>query len=150
MNELGQSMFPSVSLLPSDLWSQRDSITKEEQQTISYFITLSKNFSFRACGISPLLTVADCKNVYSTKTKLEKLKQASQISCYPNPVQEQLTIVNTTSSDAHFSIYNLQGQLLLQGTYIGTPISVADLPSGLYTLVLFETHQPLHARFVKE
>ena len=94
--------------------------------------------------------MADCKNVYSTKTKLEKLKQASQISCYPNPVQEQLTIVNTTSSDAHFSIYNLQGQLLLQGTYIGTPISVADLPSGLYTLVLFETHQPLHARFVKE
>ncbi len=149
VNELGQSMYPSVSLLPSDLWSQRDSITKEEQQTISYFVTLSKNFSFRACGVSPLLTVADCKNVYNTKTSIERVKQAIQISCYPNPVQDQLTVTQTLSTATHFSIYNLQGQLILQGTYNGTPISVSELPSGLYTLVLFDAHQPLQTWFVK-
>jgi hypothetical protein len=149
VNELGQSMYPSVSLLPSDLWSQRDSITKEEQQTISYFVTLSQNFSFRACGVSPLLTVADCKNVYNTRTSIERVKQAIQISCYPNPVHDQLTVAQTLSTATHFSIYNLQGQLILQGTYNGTPISVSELPSGLYTLVMFDAHQPLQARFVK-
>ena len=149
VNELGQSMYPSVSLLPSDLWSQRDSITKEEQQTISYFVTLSKNFSFRACGVSPLLTVADCKNVYNTRTSIERVRQTVQISCYPNPVHDQLTVAQTLSTATHFSIYNLQGQLILQGTYNGTPISVSELPSGLYTLVLFDAHQPLQARFVK-
>jgi len=64
VNELGQTMYPSVTLQPSNSWFQRDSLTNEEVTAISHFVKLSQNFAFRGPGITPLLPITDCKSIY--------------------------------------------------------------------------------------
>ncbi|OYU55361.1 MAG: hypothetical protein CFE25_10495 [Chitinophagaceae bacterium BSSC1] len=54
VNEEGQTMFHTVTMLPSNNWSYRDRITEEEKIAILHFINNSQNFTFSPNGILPL------------------------------------------------------------------------------------------------
>lgn len=56
-------------------------------------------------------------------------------SVYPNPVQDELLIQSDTPIQS-LLLYDLQGRVLLTRTDIpiGTPLSIATLPSGIYFL----------------
>ena len=54
VNEEGQTMFPSVTLEPSNNWNERDCITNEEKIAIKLFIENSQNFCYRQYGILPM------------------------------------------------------------------------------------------------
>jgi len=64
----------------------------------------------------------------------------SNISVYPNPVREQLTITTEQVLLSDYSIYSITGQLMLQGKLLNetTTINVESLPTGIYCLRLAE------------
>lgn len=113
VNEMGQTMYPSVSLLPSNLWNERDSITTEEREAISYFISLSKSFSFKACGILPMENNNDCKDVYGLKTGFEVPADMGTLTLFPNPVINELNIGYFFSDRVQIRVFDFKGCLVL-------------------------------------
>ena len=62
--------------------------------------------------------------------------EAVAFKLYPNPVRQQLTI-ETDATDATLTIYNMQGQQVIQHPVNGTTrISLPALPAGCYTATL--------------
>ncbi len=150
VNELGQSMFPSVSFLPSNTWSGRDSITSDERTAISYFINLSQNFTFRACGISPLSKVYDCQDVYGTNTSIDNVKY-SPLTVYPNPANASIFLesVNLNLNETQICIRDYTGKQVIKTMYTEEGISVADLREGIYTIEIQTIDARYTAKFVK-
>ena len=149
VNEWGQSMYPSVSLLPSDQWSERDSITTEEKEAISHFVNLSKTFSFRACGVLPMENNKDCKNVYGLKTDIENTQSFGSLALYPNPVNTELNINYQASEGVQIYIYDMQGGLVLNKQLDNQMIDVKELNAGVYSIVLMDGNTVLKSRFIK-
>ena len=149
VNELGQSMYPSVSLLPSDQWSQRDSITSQEKEAISHLINLSKTFSFRACGVLPMENYKDCKDVYGLKTGIETTQSIGSLTVYPNPVNSELNINYPISERVQVRIFDLQGRLVLNTSFISQEINITGLNAGIYSLLLTDGSTILRTNFIK-
>ena len=149
VNELGQSMYPSVSLLPSDQWSERDSITTQEKEAISYFINLSKTFSFRACGVLPMENNKDCKYIYGFKTDIENTQSFGSLALYPNPVNNELNVNYQVSEGVQIYIYDMQGSLVLHKNLDSSMLDVKELKAGVYSVVLMDGNTVLKARFIK-
>lgn len=60
-----------------------------------------------------------------------------QVTLYPNPVTDVLRIEASTPGNGSYAIFNLQGQLVQNGTWQGTtPLAVAHLPAGTYVIQL--------------
>jgi len=149
VNELGQSMYPSVTLLPSDQWSQRDSITSQEKEAISHLINLSKSFSFRACGVLPMENYKDCKDVYGLKTGIETTQSIGNLAVYPNPVSSELNINYPISERVQVRIFDLQGRLVLNTSFISQEINITGLNAGIYSLLLTDGSTILRTNFIK-
>ena len=149
VNELGQSMYPSVTLLPSDQWSQRDSITSQEKEAISHLINLSKTFSFRACGVLPMENYKDCKDVYGLKTGIETTQSIGSLTVYPNPVNSELNINYPISERVQVRIFDLQGRLVLNTSFISQEINITGLNAGIYSLLLTDGSTILRTNFIK-
>lgn len=149
VNELGQSMYPSVTLLPSDQWSQRDSITSQEKEAISHLINLSKSFSFRACGVLPMENYKDCKDVYGLKTGIETTQSIGSLTVYPNPVSSELNINYPISERVQVRIFDLQGRLVLNTSFISQEINITGLNAGIYSLLLTDGSTILRTNFIK-
>ena len=72
---------------------------------------------------------------------------------YPNPANDNITIESTiVNKDAMISIYNIQGELLLQQTMLQnkTNVNVSALPSGLYFVKVKTEKGEAVIKFVKE
>lgn len=66
---------------------------------------------------------------------LVSVKPWSNWNVYPNPAREQIQVIQTTTPLAdHYSITDLSGREIQQGTLNNTPITISALPSGLYLL----------------
>lgn len=76
-----------------------------------------------------------------------------QISVYPNPVTDQLNIVNPDGNIQTVSIYNASGQLVLQTAVSYSPIleiNVTNLSNGFYIgAATLNNHQIATFKFVK-
>jgi len=74
------------------------------------------------------------------------------IRIYPNPASDILTIENTANQNEYISIYNIQGQLMLQST-IGQGKSMIDikgLTNGVYIIKIDNSNNESLTKFVKE
>jgi hypothetical protein len=142
-------MYPSVSLLPSDQWSERDSITSQEKEAISHFINLSKTFSFRACGVLPMENNKDCKYIYGFKTDVETIQTFGSLALYPNPVNNELNINYQISTGVQIYIYDMQGSLVLNKQLDSQILDVNELNAGVYSIVLMDGNRVLKSRFIK-
>lgn len=133
VNELGQTMFPSVTLLPSNNWSERDSITMEEKTAITYFINQSQNFTFNGCGITPLSKIFDCNDVYGLGSGIETTEnRLDEINIYPNPTDGIFIIDRFLGS---IEIYNIQGKIIYSSSQINPSnhtIDISNQPQGIY------------------
>ncbi|MBL7941644.1 MAG: T9SS type A sorting domain-containing protein, partial [Flavobacteriales bacterium] len=73
----------------------------------------------------------------------------SVLAIYPVPALDRIS-VSHGQPGAPCAIYDLQGQLVWKGILpADTSISVAELSSGSYTLVVSETDRMVPLRFVK-
>jgi hypothetical protein len=86
---------------------------------------------------------------------IENDNLSSHINIYPNPANDNITIEKTTFNnikDAIISIYNIQGQLLIQQPLrqTKTEINILKLAKGLYILKIGSQEGIKVKRFIKE
>lgn len=90
-----------------------------------------------------VIRLADSVSSVITQVSSPSPSQRATFGLYPNPVQEQVRLILPhVDAQGQWQVLNLNGRILLQGTLqeASSPISVADLPAGLY-LVTVETSQ---------
>lgn len=142
VNEPGQSMFPSVTLLPSDNWCSRDSITTSERRAIQYYISLCQGFAFRGCGITPMKPNTDCTDVFGASSTVPSQTYPNTLSVYPNPANDYL-IINLPNYDrAEVEIRDINGALRYSAiTEQGQKLFLPEkLPTGIYSVRVLLEH----------
>ena len=74
------------------------------------------------------------------------------LNLYPNPASEKVTIITDMTEHSSISIYNLQGQLLLQQQIQQgkTDIDISELAKGVYILRLYSNARVEDGRIIKE
>jgi hypothetical protein len=73
-------------------------------------------------------------------------------SAYPNPTQGLVTVQVAQAESFDYAVYNLQGQLLLQGNVQGdeTTLNLASFPEGIYLIaVTANNQQPVYQRIIR-
>jgi hypothetical protein len=137
VNELGESMYPTVTNLPSDNWCSRDSITSSEQKAIQHYIQLSQNFTFRGCGINPMKQITNCEDVYSETVQVKKTEINREI-LYPNPAKNFIHINLLDEVPTDIEIRNVLGKTYFntQIESSGTILLPSNLPSGMFIVNL--------------
>ena len=90
-------------------------------------------------------------NIEWGKTGCEPLNSAQitlpNVHVYPNPANQFLYVQN--ANDIPYQIYDLNGKLVQTGWVNQNQISVDNLLSGLYILILQNNHQTQSTRFIK-
>ena len=67
VNELGETMYPSVTNMPSNSWYERDTISYFDQLGVMHALNKASNFSFSACGLSNMIPLTvDCESAITT------------------------------------------------------------------------------------
>ncbi len=91
-----------------------------------------------------------------TTTQIAELPAAGQLTLYPNPTSDRVTLRSpvTFATGTKIEIYEINGQLL-SSELVSTPsdelsLSVAALPQGVYVLKLMNGKQAEFVRFMKE
>jgi acetyl esterase/lipase len=99
----------------------------------------------------------DCSDFFSTEPVLADCSGAlninesslqNEVSVYPNPFKDQLSF-NNLSGNEYFYLYNIQGQVIYEGTDIQSQ-SFDQLSSGLYLLRVLQDDQQQTLKLYKE
>jgi len=74
------------------------------------------------------------------------------LNLYPNPASEKVTIITDMTEPSVISIYNLQGQILMQQKIQQgkTDIDISELAKGVYILRLYSNARAETGRIIKE
>lgn len=64
VNDIGQTMFPSITLEPSSTWNARDEFTTEEVVAMKNYVKASQSFIERVNGVEPLESILDINDIY--------------------------------------------------------------------------------------
>ena len=96
--------------------------------------------------------IPDFYKAYTTHVGINDYKPL-QLSVYPNPVTDQLNIVNPDGNIQTVTLYNTSGQLVLQTAVSHSPIleiPVNNLPNGFYIgTATLNNHQTATFKFIK-
>ena len=96
--------------------------------------------------------IPDFYKAYTTHVGINEYKPQT-LSIYPNPVTDQLHIVNPDGNIQTVSVYNASGQLVLQTAVPHSPIleiPVTNLPNGFYIgTATLNNHQTATFKFMK-
>ena len=97
--------------------------------------------------------IPDFYKAFTTHVGINDYKPL-QLSVYPNPVTDQLNIVNPDGNIQTVSIYNATGQQVLQPAVPHSPIleiNVTNLPNGFYIgTATLNNHQIATFKFMKQ
>jgi len=74
------------------------------------------------------------------------------LNLYPNPASEKVTVITHINEHSVISIYNLQGQLLMQqqAQQGKTEVDISELARGVYILRLYSNSRAETGRIIKE
>ena len=88
------------------------------------------------------------EGIINTPTGITTPEEELGIVFYPNPVKDELRITNYELRNENYSIFNVSGQVLMQGALSGetTTVNVKSLPSGIYFIKAGDKT----SKFVKE
>ena len=96
--------------------------------------------------------IPDFYKAYTTHVGISDYKPLT-LSIYPNPVTDQLHIVNPNGNIQTVTLYNASGQLVLQTAVSSSPIleiNVSSLPNGFYIgTATLNNNQTTTFKFVK-
>jgi hypothetical protein len=98
-----------------------------------------------------------CENLSSVFTFISSLSvhenKENSLKVFPNPAYTELTLLvpNGTEKD-EFTIYNIEGKIVLSGTLDGesTHINLSGLHSGVYLLKVLQNNSAYHLNFTIE
>jgi Zn-dependent metalloprotease/chitodextrinase len=74
----------------------------------------------------------------------------SEITVYPNPVDNELSISLANKTGATFTITNTLGQQVRSGQLSENPIDVSDLGTGIYLIELKGSQKTVTKKFIKK
>ncbi len=119
---------------------QDNNLHVEEAGSVSITATLSGN---------PAFTVSETTTVDLTDPTQVITDKMLQISIFPNPAQDYVTIRGV--SFANILIYNMQGQIIQQEFHVnpGDRTDISDLLPGIYILKIISGNEEYHQRIVK-
>lgn len=151
VNEFGQTMYPSVTLQPSDQWSMRDTLTSAEVRAASWFIDLCKENTFTACGIKSMKDFLVCQEVLGETSGAEDHYHTEEyFSAYPNPATQFLKVAFKSNSEQkihlEIQILNVLGNTVFQ-TYSNESETEIDLThwaeKGIFFLKVNDLNNPV-------
>lgn len=76
-------------------------------------------------------------------------KDNTAVQIYPNPAYDVLNVTNITSK-AQFSIFNMAGQAVMNGTVAGQKIPVSKLSTGVYVITIEDKGTVSRLKFIKK
>jgi len=109
-------------------------------------IMLFGSFSSSVIDLNPFSGIDNYNNItqrdvyisrFTTSSLLSTIDYSqNEISIYPNPVKDIITIKNTSNTDIDlFKIYSMTGQLIMTGDVFNNTINTSNLSSGVYMLM---------------
>lgn len=144
VSELGESMHPIVQALPAEDWLARDTITASEQQAGTFMTTLGRTFTFRACGVEPLLAPANDDCVTTSVDRSDETTDIDNVRLWPNPTSGVVTVEIDLQpgATAVLTVLNVMGTPVLSHTTSDNraTIDVGDLPCGSYHVTIAAPH----------
>jgi hypothetical protein len=84
-----------------------------------------------------------------TITGMEENNETSNISIYPNPATNSLTIKNA-KQNSFVAIYDISGQQMISGKLSNEQIDISELPSGFYTTKIKSDKVEIVEKFIKQ
>ncbi len=124
VNEWGESMHPVVQALPAEEWLERDTITASEKEAGTYMTMQGRNFTFRGCGIQPLVAPAntDCNSDVTSDVQDEVFESSLGLRVFPQPASDVIT----------FELSKIRTQVIDVVMYdmLGTRVFSGVLPPG--------------------
>ena len=103
----------------------------------------------------PIVTNTALNTIYNVSTDINNYFSSSDISIYPNPTKENLTInLNSIVADEHYSItiINALGKSVYEDKNLTSKtheISVRELANGIYFIKIETDNQILNQKFIK-
>jgi len=136
VSELGESMHPVVQALPAEDWLARDTITTSEQRAGQYMSTLGRTFTFRGCGVQPLIAPPTDDCVTTSVERSDESTVADHVRLWPNPTSGVVTVEVDLEpgATATMTVVDVLGVAVRsqKTTDKRTAIDVSDLPFGTY------------------
>ena len=85
-------------------------------------------------------------------SKITEPVKDSGIRIYPNPAHESVVIENNFTNYPEFAIFDVVGRKVLRGKLKNQfqEISLIDLPSGIYSVLVIDNNQSHFAKLIKE
>lgn len=145
VSEWGESMHPIVQALPAEEWLERDTITASEQRVGKFFTERCRSFTFRGCGVQPLLAPStdDCNTDPTSDVHDDHQHDALAISPQPSDDVVVLTDAVADATERSVEILDLRGTRLTSSTWPMQQqrimLDVRSLASGQYVVVVRDT-----------
>ena len=142
VSEWGESMHPIVQALPAEEWLERDTITASEQRVGKFFTERCRSFTFRACGVQPLLAPStdDCNT--DPTSDVEDDHQHADLALAPQP-SDDVVVLTDVAGDAperSVEILDLRGTRVSSSTWPmqqqRITLDVRPLATGQYVIVV--------------
>ncbi len=143
--------YPSLATWSIDLylkWSRQDPVSKKEtdRNNAIYGFQNNRNPFIDHPELAEYIWGTHKGESWSLTSALDEVKINFKLS--PNPVQNELTI-NTDETNLTYTIYNLNGQTLIQNQLdLSSTISVDQLKNGMYLLQLISGNRKTIQKFI--
>lgn len=134
-----KTTYPSFTAWSLDLflkWSRQDPVSQKEidRNNAIYAIQKNRNPFIDYPELAEYIWGNKKGTPWSLTSGVDEIKV--EFSIQPNPAQDEI-IINTANTAANYSIFNLSGQVLLQGNLnISKSISLENFDNGMYLLQL--------------
>lgn len=168
--QLGSKTYKSywAQGLISDFWFIGDFPIVEKLGSIYFLLPQNQLIEREAFGLlvyrdSCLKIDLDCKRLggircsYTVEEFCDTMVNSSNVideplfRLYPVPADESVVLENSFHAVVPYSIYNLKGQLLMEG-YLPAlnrlAVPTADLPNGIYFLTGYLSEKIIHYKFI--
>ncbi len=153
VNEWGESMHPIVQALQAEEWLERVTITASEQRAGQFMTNLGRTFSFRACGVQPLLapSLADCKSDPTSDVQ-EHDASSSTFDLAPMPASTSITLSDEHSADLdrNVAVLDVRGVRVYTAQWphgsTTLDLNISQLAAGHYTVHVHTRQAVEHSR----
>jgi len=152
VNELSETMYPSVTDWPSNEWNERDTISTNDRLGVTLVVDRASGFTFDGCGVSPMIPLEiDCPEVVGIPEGTAN--QMETWLLHPNPFQNNIFL--STPGDGitpHWvRIWDATGQQV-EDVIIppsGLEWNASKLTSGWYHFQCLDCTEPISGSVLK-
>jgi len=133
---LGGQVMGSLGTIPAYIWTSSAVTSHQTTITVKAHSAVVIKFNYK----------------YGTSVNNNTEKNKHILNLFPNPASEKVTIITDVTGRSVISIYNLQGQLLMQKQVQQgkTDFDISDLAKGVYLVRLYSNSRAEVGRIIKE